>query len=69
MTLAISTGLGYFVKSEPGMGLRFASVSMMLGSMEFARTPVPFKSAARESITATAAVQAISIAEWLPEPL
>jgi len=37
------------------MALRFASVSIMLGRIEFARTPVPLKSAAMESIIATAA--------------
>ena len=31
------------------MALRFASVSIILGRIEFARTPVPFKSAAMES--------------------
>ena len=33
----------------------FAWVSMMLGRMEFTRTPLPFRSAASESIIATAA--------------
>jgi len=51
----MSAGFGHFVKSELGIALRFASVSMMLGSTEFTRTPVPLMSAANESIIATAA--------------
>jgi hypothetical protein len=34
MTRAICSGLGHFVKSALGIALRFASVSMMLGSQE-----------------------------------
>ena len=55
ITWAMSSGLGHFAKSALGIAFRFAWVSMMLGSTEFARTPVPFKSSARESIIATAA--------------
>jgi hypothetical protein len=55
ITRAMSSGFGHFVKSAFGMALRFASVSMTLGSMEFVRTPVPLRSAAKESIIATAA--------------
>ena len=51
----IARAFGHFAKSALGMALRFASVSMMLGRIEFARTPVPFRSAASESIMATAA--------------
>ncbi len=38
MARAMSSGFGHFAKSEFGMAFLFASVSMMLGSMEFART-------------------------------
>src|SRR5713101_6589255 len=55
MTRAMSSGFGHCVKSELGIALRFASVSMMLGSTELTRTPVPLRSAANESIIATAA--------------
>src|SRR5271155_6092493 len=55
MTRAISSGLGHFAKSAFGIALRFAAVSIMLGIIEFAQTPVPFKSWARQSIIATAA--------------
>ena len=55
MTRAISSGFGHFVKSAVGIAFRFASVSMMLGSIEFTRTPFPLSSAANESIMATAA--------------
>src|SRR5260370_17864943 len=55
MTRAMSCGFGHFKKSAFGMALRFASVPMMLGRIEFTRTPVPFKSAPRASIMATAA--------------
>src|SRR6266849_3772563 len=37
------------------MALRFTSVSMMLGRIELTRTPVPFKSWARQSMRARAA--------------
>ena len=55
MTRAISSGFGHFAKSACGMALRLASVSMILGRTVFARTPLPFKSAASESSSATAA--------------
>src|SRR6267154_3872898 len=55
MTRAMSSGFGHFEKSAVGMALRFAAVSMMLGRIEFTRTPLPFRSAAKESIRATAA--------------
>jgi hypothetical protein len=48
----MSSGFGHFAKSASGIALRFAAVSMMLGKIEFARTPVPFKSAARQSTIA-----------------
>ena len=51
----MSSGFGHFAKSALGMAFRLASVSMMLGRIEFTRTPVPFTSAANESIIATAA--------------
>ncbi len=46
--------LCHFAKSALGIALRFGSVSMMLGRIELARTPVSFRSAASESIIATA---------------
>jgi hypothetical protein len=55
MTRAISSGFGHFEKSAFGIALRFASVSMMLGRIVFTRTPLPFRSAAKESTMATAA--------------
>jgi hypothetical protein len=55
MTRAMFSGFGHLEKSASGIAFRLACVSMMLGRIEFARTPVPFKSAARESINATAA--------------
>src|SRR5579872_3095591 len=55
ITFAMSFGLGHFVKSVPGMVLRLAAVSMMLGKIEFTRTPLPLRSAANDSIIATAA--------------
>src|SRR5690348_6462276 len=55
ITSAIASGVGHLLKSAFGIARRFAAVSMMLGRTELARTPVPFKSAARESIIATAA--------------
>ncbi len=55
MTLAMSSGLGHLEKSALGMALRLAGVSMMLGRTELARTPVPRRSAASESMSATAA--------------
>src|SRR5216684_5632772 len=55
MTRAMSCGFGHFEKSALGMALRFTSVSMMLGRIEFTRTPVPFKSWARQSMRARAA--------------
>src|SRR4029077_75628 len=39
ITWAISSGLGHLEKSAFGMALRLGSVSMMLGSTEFTRTP------------------------------
>jgi hypothetical protein len=48
-------GFGHVPNSASGIARRFAGVSMMLGRMEFTRTPVPLASAARESISATAA--------------
>src|SRR6185436_6348563 len=55
MTRAMSTGLGHFAKSALGMAFLLGSVSMILGSTEFTRTPVPLRSAAREFIIAIAA--------------
>src|SRR5579863_7108431 len=55
ITAAISSGRGHLEKSAPGIALRLASVSIMLGSTVLARTPVPCRSAASESIMATAA--------------
>jgi hypothetical protein len=55
MTCARSSGFGHVLKSASGIACRFAGVSMMLGRMEFTRTPVPLASAARESMSATAA--------------
>jgi len=55
MTRAMSSGLGQVEKSALGIAFRFAGVSMMLGKIEFTRTPVPLRSAARESISAKAA--------------
>src|SRR4029453_7544581 len=55
MTRAISWGLGHFAKLALGIAFRFASVSMMFGRIVLARTPVPRRSSARESIIATAA--------------
>src|SRR6266849_4515139 len=55
MTRAISAGFGHLEKSAAGMALRLASVSIMLGRMEFTRMPLPFRSAASESSMATAA--------------
>ena len=55
ITCASSSGFGHAAKSAPGIACRFAGVSMMLGKIEFTRTPVPFASAASESIIATAA--------------
>jgi hypothetical protein len=55
MTRAIASGFGHLAKSAPGIALRLAGVSITLGRTEFARTPVPFRSAASESIIATAA--------------
>jgi hypothetical protein len=52
MTLAMSSGLGQRSKFALGIASRFALVSMMLGSTEFTRTPVPRVSAARDSIIA-----------------
>jgi len=54
MTRAMSSGFGHFAKSALGIAFRFTSVSMMLGKIEFTLTPVPFTSAASESIIATA---------------
>ena len=51
----MSSGLGHFAKSALGMERRFSSVSMTLGRTAFARTPVPFRSAASESVRARAA--------------
>ena len=50
----MSSGFGHLAKSALGITFRFISVSMMLGRIEFTRTPVPFSSAASESIMATA---------------
>ena len=47
------------------MALRFASVSMIVGKIEFALTPVPFKSASSESIMATAATLSVESATTL----
>jgi hypothetical protein len=55
MTCAMSWGFGQVAKSASGIAFRFATVSMMLGRIEFTRTPVPLQSAARESMSATAA--------------
>src|SRR5579871_4652906 len=55
ITRAISSGVGHFEKSAPGMAWRLAGVSMMLGRMELTRTPLPARSAASESISASAA--------------
>ena len=55
ITRAISSGFGHFAKSAFGIAFRFAAVSMMLGSNEFTRTPLPATSAASESIIAIAA--------------
>jgi len=55
MTCARSSGFGHVEKSASGIACRFAAVSIMLGKIEFTRTPVPFASAANESISATAA--------------
>ena len=51
----MSSGFGQSAKSALGIALRLASVSMMLGRIEFTRTPLPFRSAARESSSASAA--------------
>src|SRR5438045_8706012 len=55
ITRAISSGFGHLEKSAPGIALRLTAVSIMPGRTEFARTPVPLRSAASESIIATAA--------------
>jgi len=55
ITRATSSGFGHFEKSAPGIACRLGSVSMMLGRIEFTRTPVPLSSAANESSNATAA--------------
>jgi hypothetical protein len=55
MTWAMSSGFGHEAKSAFGIACRFAGVSMMLGRMELTLTPVPFVSAASESMSATAA--------------
>src|SRR5260370_23029153 len=55
ITCAISSGFGHAAKSAFGIACRFTAVSMMLGRIEFTLTPVPFTSAASESIIATAA--------------
>ena len=41
MTRAISSGFGHCVKLAVGIAFRLAEVSMMLGRIEFTRTPVP----------------------------
>jgi hypothetical protein len=51
----MSSGFGHFPKSALGIAFRFASVSMILGKIELRRTPLPFRSAARESVIARAA--------------
>jgi len=51
----MSAGLGHFAKSAVGIAFLLVSVSKILGRMEFTRTPVPLRSAAREFIIAIAA--------------
>ena len=53
MTWAMSSGLGQVAKSASGIALRFAGVSMILGKIEFARTPVrPFGAVLRRRTAA-----------------
>jgi len=51
----MSCGFGHEAKSAPGIACLFIGVSIMLGRMELTLIPVPLLSAARESISATAA--------------
>ena len=54
-TRAMSSGRGQRAKSAAGIARRLATLSMMLGSTELTRTPLPARSAARLSISASTA--------------
>ena len=55
MVRAMFSGFVHAAKYAPGIALRLAGVSIMLGRIELAPTPLSFRSAAKESIIAIAA--------------